>query len=359
MFLHRFIGFLTARSGRRSQRRGRPALELLEARDVPAVISYPTFTSTEGLVLNGNAAQDGDMLNLAGGKSFARGSVFAQSPIQPGRSFTSTFVFQIDPQGSGITFIIQNDPRGVHALGGSGGALGLGEIGASDVKITPSVAVEFDVFFDEARFGQGFSLPFEPNNNHVGIDIAGDVQMTKPVQPTPGFNLFGQKVKATIAYTADNKMLKVFAGALESKQKLITSAKILMGQTVGAQGYAGFTSSTGNGTEDHFLMSWKFVQPGGTAATNPSNDASPAQRLAQGQLLSASLGTLGQGSKAATFTAESEHAEASREPPAAQGSSEVSKAVAASFFSAGLPHKSSKASSLLALDTFGDAICAL
>lgn len=287
--MRRFLGLdSAARRTGRSRGHVRPTVETLEAREVPTYISFPTFKDTDGLTLNGSAALDrsNNSVNLAGPQTDVAGSMFAQTKMTPGKSWTSSFVFEIDGQGGGIVFVVQNDLRMDKALGDVGGALGVGTLGdpRDPPSITPSVAVEFDTFFNF-----NFNHVNEPNDNHVGVDTDGSVQTTNPVVAMPGFKLYDQKVKATITFNADTKLLKIFAAPLESKLQLLKSTKVLMGQTVGPQGYVGFSSATGaEGTQNHYLLSWKFSQ-GAAPPITPPGPGTSDQRLAHGQLLATAL----------------------------------------------------------------------
>jgi hypothetical protein len=277
---------------------------MLETREVPAGFSITNFAHADNLTLNGDAIVFNKKLRVAGGRESGAGSVFYNRPIDPSKSFTSQFTFQVDLNGSGLVFIVQGDPRTANALGGRGGALGLGEIFSGPATpISPSIGVEFDTFFD-----QDFNEPVsEPNGNHIGIDINGGVETTPFVQPNPGFNLFssGNKpstVFASVIYTADNQLLKVFAGLGEATQKLQISQK-LSGMNslsmLGSQAYIGFSSSTGVGTENHFLLNWKFSGTFAPPAQTPLTGATSGQRLARGQLLATNLETEDLGSKPA------------------------------------------------------------
>ena len=112
--------------------------------------SFPDFSSTAGLQLNGNAAQSGNDLRLVTNVGGQAGTAFFDTTVGI-EQFQTQFEFVFDNYGGavngftgedgadGITFAIQNDAAMEFALGGGGGSLGL-------ETISPSVAVSFDIW---------------------------------------------------------------------------------------------------------------------------------------------------------------------------------------------------------------------
>ncbi len=94
-------------------------------------------------------------------------------------SFTTTFTFQLRALGSpvadGLTFVIQNDPRGPGALGDAAGGLGYG----GTAGIHNSIAIKFDSWKpsgNHSSTGLYFDGHFPGNNNgppDVVVDLAG------------------------------------------------------------------------------------------------------------------------------------------------------------------------------------------
>ena len=92
---------------------------------------------------------DRRILTLTDGGRQEATSAFAPTP-QPIRAFTASFTYRASEfggpgapgGGDGFAFVIQNDPRGVKALGGTGNSFGYG----GDAPIRRSVAVRFGIF---------------------------------------------------------------------------------------------------------------------------------------------------------------------------------------------------------------------
>ena len=79
------------------------------------------------------------------GSEFTSAFYFGKQDIS---SFTAQFTYTVggDRAADGATFVIQNDPRGISALGDGGSGLGYGVGPNEPTGITPSVALEFNIF---------------------------------------------------------------------------------------------------------------------------------------------------------------------------------------------------------------------
>jgi hypothetical protein len=82
-------------------------------------------------------------------------------------AFKASFVYQDVGGGGadGVAFVLQNDPRGTTALGGSGGSLGYS-------GITPSVALQINIYGDTP------GVAFNTNGNTGGYVATGDVNVS-------------------------------------------------------------------------------------------------------------------------------------------------------------------------------------
>jgi len=137
-------------------------------------ISFPNFSNTTGLQLNGSAAvantSDGSVLRVAPAIGGQAGSVFGTSQLQAA-AFSIFFTFRMtNPGGSlfdgpdntvpgadGLVFVVQPNSTGA----GSGGQ-GIGYQGLGN-----SVGVEFDTWQNMGNH--------DPSSNHAGIDLNGVV----------------------------------------------------------------------------------------------------------------------------------------------------------------------------------------
>lgn len=204
---------------------------LLVASARAATIDYPDFTDTTGLTLNGNAAQAGDVIRLTPASASQAGSAFTDDKVlNPEKSFKTHFRFSMhDSSGSpgdGMAFVLQsNAPT---ALGDLGGGLGYG-------GISPSIAVEFDIFDNGDD---------DPGDNHVALMQNGNAG-NHLASETPSFDLYGAPHTAWIIYNASKKALKVYVAKNKSKPaNPLFSFKKNLGNALGGKAYAGFTAAT-------------------------------------------------------------------------------------------------------------------
>ena len=112
---------------------------------------FNDFSDLTGFVLNGSAGPGLDLghpsLRLTPSINSQAGSAFLNATVlfADDYSFSTSFAFRIHDHtfapADGMTFVIQNDPRGPAALGGAGG--GLGYYSGTSGSITPSLAVSF------------------------------------------------------------------------------------------------------------------------------------------------------------------------------------------------------------------------
>jgi hypothetical protein len=211
-----------------------------------ATVSYPDFTDTTGLTLNGDAAQSGDVLRVAPAAFNQAGSAFTDATaVDPAQSFKTNFRFSMhggSGGADGMAFVVQSDAP--TALGAFGGGLGYG-------GIAPSIAVEFDTFDN----GGG-----DPGDNHVALTKNGDVG-SHVASATPKFDLSGSQHRAWVEYGAAAHKLKVFV-AKNDKQPPHPrfSSRLNLGNVLGGNAYAGFSAGTGGATQDHDVVSWKLKQ---------------------------------------------------------------------------------------------------
>jgi glucose/arabinose dehydrogenase len=219
--------------------------------DEVALPSYSNFTSVAGLDLNGDARLTNGALELTTATLNKAGSAFYTTPIKLSQnaSFRSSFSFQITGGGGtngadGLTFTIQNDPRGAGALGGGGGQLGY-------EGITKSVAIEFDTY----RNGS-----LEVNGNHVSIISGGIYEDLRT--GVPNFDLNdGRRYYAWVDYNGVSDNLSVYLSATATKPTLaLIKTTVDLGSIVGNSGYVGFTAGTGGLSNSHRILNWSLDQ---------------------------------------------------------------------------------------------------
>lgn len=186
-----------------------------------------------------------------------RRSIFFNTP-QDITHFTASFTYRaadmrvcLVPQG--ITFCVQNDPRGPQAIGGGGGGLGYAATVGNSDSIVTSAAVA--LFTDT---GPGITL----NGYWTGGNQGGGNQNIAPV------NAFAFR-DLNISLTYSNPILAVviddplISGSADFTRNYVVGdlASLLGGSTA----YVGFTASTGdifgNGGSNQYLSNFSYTVP--------------------------------------------------------------------------------------------------
>jgi hypothetical protein len=243
-----------------------------------ASFTYLDFASANGLQLNGDAAQVGNVLRIVPADFFKGGSAFAtaQADISAGSSFSTHFSFRIHDNGGfgdadgpgadGFVFVLQTVSS---TSGGAGGGIGY-------EGLMPSLGIEFDTYHNST----------DPDGNHVGIDFNGDVNSLITLnEPTPFNN--GQIWHAWIDYNDTTGLLEIYWGPTSAKPaSALMNGVLNLSSLLGTNSaYVGFTSATGSGYANHDILSWEF--------TNTSAPSSAVPEPSAALLLSAGFATLG------------------------------------------------------------------
>lgn len=248
-------------------------------------ISYPDFSSTVGLQINGNAFQNGSKLTLTPANFNQGGSAFSTNTVSlaANASFSTVFNFDIQSRGGlaggadGLTFTMQTNSNTVGSTGG-----GIGYAG-----IANSVAVEFDTY-DNGEPG---------GSNHVGIDVNGSMNsIVSSGFLSPDFDNGGYWW-AWADYDGVTQRLDVRWSQTSSRPlaPMLSALGLDLPTILGSTNvYVGFTSGTGSGYGQHNIDSWNFVntfQEGG--APDPTITPEPASFV----LMLTGLGALGIGAR--------------------------------------------------------------
>lgn len=221
-------------------------------------VSFPDFSDTSALTLNGSATPtttaDGSVLRLTAATGNQSGSAFGTVAINAA-TFSTFFVFRItDPGGAtfdcntttgadGLVFVVQNVSA---SIGGSGQGIGYAGIGNS-------IGVEWDTWCNAANN--------DPDSNHIGIDLDGSVDhgtgapFTSGV--TPDFD-DGNLWYAWVDY--DGTTLEVRTNQTGVRPALPDLTRDLdlpsiLGSTTA---FVGFTSGTGAAWGNHDVLSWEY-----------------------------------------------------------------------------------------------------
>ncbi len=221
-------------------------------------VTFNDFSDLSGLTLSGNAAgantSDGDVLRLTPALGNQSGSAFSSTTINAA-AFSTFFQFRItDPGGilfdgntetgaDGIVFVVQSVSADIGGLG-----QGIGYSG-----ISPSVGVEFDTWHNSANY--------DPDSNHVGIDVNGNVNHGSgspyTLGVTPRFD-DGNIWSVWVDY--DGTTLEVRAN-----QTGVRPAAVLLSRTLDisailgqSNAYVGFTAGTGADWGNHDILNWEY-----------------------------------------------------------------------------------------------------
>ena len=231
------------------------------------IVDYENFTSLDSLTLNGNAVGYNNRLRLTPSAKIQRGSAFFNRPlaIDGATSFSTQFEFELSggtTGADGFTFMLQNDPRGVNALGGLGGSLGYS-------GLTQSLAIEFDSHFNSR---------YDSNNNHISVLRDGDVKNSLATTDSP-FDLNGGGVlNAWVDYDGKRNLLEVYLAQNKSKPDTpLTALDLDLSDVVGERAFVGFSAATGGRTNNHDLLAWQFTTnadllPPPASAVNLNNE---------------------------------------------------------------------------------------
>ncbi|MEH1016740.1 hypothetical protein V6U90_27025 [Micromonospora sp. CPCC 206060] len=213
-----------------------PAAFPMPMRKVAPVFAFQGFPDTAKLWLNGSATVAGGRLVLASGRDKA-GSAWAPTKIDPSRSFSTGFSFEITKISDGIAFVVQGQSR--TARGTSGQGLGYGARPDTGLpRIQPSLAVEFDTWVNT----------FDPaDHQHVAVTRNGDITQHLAWKD-PGFSLYGRGVvNVWIDYDARLHRLRVYVSksGLRPAKPLFTKSVNLRLIVGTEQAYVGLTGGTG------------------------------------------------------------------------------------------------------------------
>ncbi len=225
------------------------------------VVSFPDFSSTAGLTLNGSAAGNvsngidpNPVLRLTPAQLSQSGSAFSTTTINAA-TFSTFFNFRItSPGGSifdcntesgadGLVFVAQSVSS---SIGGGGQGIGYAGIGNS-------VGVEFDTWCNGGNN--------DPSSNHIGIDINGNVDhgsgSPNTVNVTPNFD-DGLLWSAWVDYDGTDLEVRANQTGIRPSSALLSRTLDLSSILGQATAFVGFTSGTGADWGNHDIVSWEY-----------------------------------------------------------------------------------------------------
>jgi hypothetical protein len=165
---------------------------------------------------------------------------FFYNTKQPISNFTASFTYKdVTTNGAdGFAFVLQNDPRGLTALGDAGGALGYG----GGPIITPSAAAEFNIYSGNTNSSGRFAT----NGATGGYTAFGSVNIDS-----------GDPIRITLAYNGTTLTETLLD--LTNNNTYTTSTPVDLATVLGAAtAYVGFTGGTGGATAQQDITNFVY-----------------------------------------------------------------------------------------------------
>jgi Legume lectin domain len=221
--------------------------------------SFPDFSSTTNLKFVGGAKRSRTSVRMTVALQHLSGAFWYQEKQPLAEGFETTFQFQLthpDPYhfhgADGFAFVLQT--AGPRVVAGQGSAAGF-SLGAGTAKGIPrSLAIFFDTY-QNVEFG-------DPSGNYIAICTEGDgywpARRLIHTRDLP-VNLKDGKIH-TARVTFQPPQLSVF---LDGGTAPVLSTAIQIANVTDEAGAAfiGFTAATGNGYQNHDILSWSFSLP--------------------------------------------------------------------------------------------------
>ncbi len=175
-------------------------------------------------------------------------SFFYNTPVYCG-AFQASFTYQMGAYttspADGFTFCLQNDPAGVNAIGGGGGALGYSDVeNGTTPYITNSVAVGFDLYNGHTR---GWEVINQGYSSYTYTSYA------------PVSLISGDQVNIVIYYDGNNMNLTMsdgIAATTYTSNMVVGSISQYLG---GNTALIGFTGGTGGDYAQQSISSFVYV----------------------------------------------------------------------------------------------------
>ena len=227
--------------------------------------------------LNGDRA----VFTLTDGGADEAASAFAAAP-QPVAGFHAAFTYQADkfsgtpPGGAdGAAFLLQNDPRGVKALGGAGGGVGYAG-GDGGEAVTKSLAFRLNLFG-----ASGVSVGTNGTAESPGDTLPVDVRSGHPIRVTLDYD------GATLTETLKD----LTTGETFTGQDEIDVAGALGGPTA----LVGFSGASGAATARQTVRDFSFTSKAATARYVPPAPKAPKTYKTLASYVDPFIGTDGGG----------------------------------------------------------------
>ena len=236
--------------------------------------NYPNFTSTSGLVLNGNALATAGILRVTPAAASQRGAVWYSQPLSVVNGFTLDMTFQFTSQvnsgADGLAILFQNDPRATAALGSAtaGSCIGYADnpTQPANVGIVNSLALEIDTYDAGSPFFDGTGADFSWHTNGTAQNDARESYSIGYATPAVDFTN-GLAHTVRIEYVPGTLKV-IYDGALlfTTPYSFATGGTWIGGGSVGGLNlingtslYIGLTGATGGVWENNDVLTWSFA----------------------------------------------------------------------------------------------------
>lgn len=234
-----------------------PPLSLLKYLVVSALLLLVATTPSKAQwnTVEDATALGGDCFQLT--PPFAndqRGAVWNTTQMDLNEDFTLRFTANfgsIDGLGAdGIAFVMHRDPDGTTAIGGAAEGIGYADYVLTPDEINPSVAVEFDTWYNGIATGDGGSN--DRFRDHIAIVENAD--QFNPLRPIVNASSVSNNIEdgldheIRIEWDADNTLLSIFFDNVFRES--ITRDFVTTAFGGNNMVFWGFTASTGGGTNE-------------------------------------------------------------------------------------------------------------
>jgi hypothetical protein len=201
-------------------------------------VGRASLSNAAGWFTNGHPATIANgSLKLTDGSGSEVSSAFLNCPQYIG-AFTASYTYQDVGSGGadGCAFVLQNAPNGAAALGGGGGGLGYS-------AVTPSVAVEFNIY----------------SANTVGMAVRPNGATGTPYGGTGSVNLAGgHPIGVTISY--NGTVLSTTLTDAVSHVSFVTNTSLNIPSVLGTNtAYVGLTGADGGTASTQVVSNFQFA----------------------------------------------------------------------------------------------------
>lgn len=219
------------------------------------VTGFSGFAAGNGSanLLDPNTLQLTDGMMDSGGAEHQVGSAFYASKVDVVDAWTATFhyVALTDPSypyyADGITFAVQNDPRGTSALGDAGGGLGYGDISGSGNGIVSSAAFSLNIWNNFDTSPRGTDLLSNGSIDYNYTPLGDGIDLLSPAG-----------VDVTLTYSNGLLNEHFQQGALSWDWPGAQAFNISALADPSGMAYIGFTGGDGLGLSDQRISNFQF-----------------------------------------------------------------------------------------------------